>query len=156
MVEHEDIQGSSVGGNQFKVGKNILLKGRLEDFLKLERKDLYAVILTYNLAEDIDVKTLISTEKAVLSDNKMKQLEERVVDILMCGGIQSLQPKRKSLREFLSVPKVVRAKKNGEEGYGISRCGYINKAFDSKVYVESKVSPGQENICNHDENEVTV
>ena len=155
-MEHEDLQGSNVNGNHFKVGKNLLLKGRFEEFLKLERRDLYSVILTYNLAEDIDVKTLISTEKGVLSNRKMEQLEARAVDVLICGGLTSQQAVKKSVREFMHVPRIVRAKKEGGSGYGISRCGYITKGFDTKVFVESKVSPGEKNICNHDEIGVSV
>ena len=118
-MEHDNVQGSNVDGNYFKIGKNLLLKGRFEEFLKLERRDLYSVILTYNLAEDMDLKTLINTEKGVLSDNKMKQLEARAVDVLVCGGLTSQQAVKKSIREFMYAPRIVRAKKEGGSGYGI-------------------------------------
>ena len=134
----------------------MLLRGRYEEFLKLDRKDLYTIILTYNLAEDMDVKTLISTDKGVLTDNKMEMLQKRAVDVLVTGGLQSHQASKKSLKEFLYVPRIVRARKDGKDGQGISRCGYIIKGFDSKVFIETKVTPGEENLCNHDEVGVTV
>ena len=85
VTRRDEIDIPSTNKFQIGVNGNIMLKSKMEDFLKLKDYDMIMVILTFRLNREVNWRTFFNEDSFKFTHKKQKLLQDLAVDIMVAG-----------------------------------------------------------------------